>query len=118
MRKRFCFAVVFFVTLLTLAGMVVGQTAPPSFELVRQIGRLPPLAVRYDPNYDQFALTDEGGRLLLMDAATYATKHVLYDSGAFNDYAFSHNGRWLALAIDNRIEVWDTQSGTRDVFME
>src|SRR5690606_18248016 len=112
--KRLLFLMPLIIGLL-LGGMVAGQS--PSFELVRQIGRVPPTHVQYDPNFDQFALTDAGGRLLLVDAATYETKHVLYESGSYNAYAFSHDGRSLALASDNRIEVWDTQTGTRDLDM-
>ena len=41
----------------------------------------------------------------------YRHRHTLYDSGAYNAYRFSHDGRWLALALDRRVELWDTQTG-------
>jgi hypothetical protein len=94
-------------------GAVLAQNAPPdqAFTLVRQFGKLRPQGILYDANYDRLVWVDPGGRLLLVDAATLETERVLYESGLYNSYAFSHDGRYLALAIDRRIELWDTEAG-------
>jgi hypothetical protein len=102
--------------LLLAAGAVLGQIAPEhSFERVQQLGQLAPRGVRYDANFDRFVWVSPQGQLQLADAATYQVQHTLYETGNYNAYEFSHDGRWLALAIDLRVEVWDTQSGTLSV---
>jgi hypothetical protein len=111
----------FFAVILSFAlvGMVLGQTdSTPTFTLVQEIGRLRPQGIRYDPHYDQFAMTDLNSRLLLVDAATLQPRHVLYERGFYNGYTFSQDGRFLALAIDRRIELWDTQTGTLSASLE
>ncbi len=108
--------IAFFAALLifSLVGIGLAQNVPSEelFTEIRQIGRLRPQGIQYDPNFDRFVQVDLAGRLLLVDAATYETQHILYESGAYNAYKFSHDGRYLALAIDKRIELWDTQTGT------
>src|SRR5262249_38428613 len=111
--------------LMSLAGIALAQSvaaqnpSPDSiFVPVRQIGRLSPSGIQYDPNFDRFVMVDLQGRLLLADAATFETQHVLYDIGAYNAYQFSHDGRYLALAIDLRVELWDTQTGTKSATFE
>ncbi|MBZ0289218.1 MAG: hypothetical protein K8I30_16480, partial [Anaerolineae bacterium] len=102
-----------------LVGMVLGQTDPePTFSLYQEIGRPRPQGIQYDPNFDQFALTNLDSSLVLVDAATLAIRHTLYQQGFYNGYEFSHDGRHLALAIDRRVEVWDTQTGQLDVTLE
>ncbi|NDJ75798.1 MAG: hypothetical protein GYB65_06035, partial [Chloroflexi bacterium] len=100
---------------LALAGVALGQDDPdseaPAFEVVQRLGRERPRGIQYDPNYDQMVMVDPAGRLVLVDAATFAVRHVLYESGTYSIYRFSHNGRWLALGIDRRVELWDTQTG-------
>jgi hypothetical protein len=101
---------------LVIAGVVLGQgTRGTSFALVQQIGQVRPQGIRYDPNFDRFVMVDPQGRLLLVDGATFETQHVLYEGGSYNAYRFSHDGRWLALAIDLRVEIWDTQTGTENI---
>jgi hypothetical protein len=99
---------------LVVAGVVLGQEAASanSFALVQQIGRVKPQGMQYDPNFDRFVMVDTTGRLLLVDAATYETQHVLHEGAAYNAYKFSHDGRFLALALERRVELWDTQNGT------
>lgn len=105
---------------LILAGLVVvsvaqGQESSPSdesFTLIQELGRARPQGIQYDPNFDQFVMVDPVGRLLLVDGATFETRYVLYESGLYSVYTFSHDGRWLALGIDRRVELWDTQTGT------
>lgn len=107
--------IAFFAVLLifSLAGSGLAQNAPSElFTEIRQIGRLRPQGIQYDPNFDRFVMVDLNGRLILVDAATFNTQHILYERGAYNAYKFSHDGRYLALAIDRRIELWDTQSGS------
>ncbi|MDX1993875.1 MAG: WD40 repeat domain-containing protein [bacterium] len=100
--------------LLVTAGIALAQvsTPPPEFTLVQRIGQPRPRGIVYDPNFDRFAWVDSQARLLLVDAATLQTQHVLYESGNYSSYLFSHDGRTLALAIDVRVELWDTQRGT------
>lgn len=103
-----------------LVGMVLGQVADeqPIFNLVQEIGKPRPQGIRYDSNFDQFAYTDLTGRLVLVDAATLQTRHVLYEQGNYSGYVFSHDGRFLALAIDRQVQIWDTQAGTLDISLE
>src|SRR5689334_9415852 len=99
--------------------MVLGQTnAEPTFTLIQEIGKLRPQGIEYDPNYDQLALTNLDGSLVLADAATLETRHTLYQQGFYSGYKFSHDGRYLALAIDRRVEIWDTQTGTLNITLE
>jgi len=101
------------------ASAVLGQTPiVESFTFYRQLGASAPVNIRYEPLYDQFALVTNGGRLLLVDAATYTTRSVLYENGTYNAYNFSHDGQWLALAIDRRLEIWDTQTGVLSLTIE
>jgi hypothetical protein len=108
--------IAFFTALLifSLVGISLAQNAPTQelFTEIRQIGRLRPQGIQYDPNFDRFVQVDLSGRLVLVDAATFETQHVLYEQGAYNAYKFSHDGRYLALAIDRRVEIWDTNAGT------
>ncbi|MEO8606757.1 MAG: hypothetical protein ABI690_02665 [Chloroflexota bacterium] len=102
-----------------LVGIVLGQTdAEPTFTLIQEIGKLRPQGIEYDPNFDQLALTNLDGSLILADASTLATRHTLYQQGFYSGYKFSHDGRYLALAIDRRVEVWDTQAGTLNITLE
>jgi WD40 repeat protein len=97
---------------IALAGISFGQDgSEPLFVFERQIGQLRPTGIQYDPVFDRFAWVDLNGQLVLADAATYSVQHVLYTNGVYNAYKFSHDGRHLALAIDRRIELWDTRTG-------
>ena len=100
--------------ILIMAGIAFAQqlTSEPSFQLVQQIGKTRPRGMVYEPNFDRFAWINSSGRLVLVDASTLETQHILYESGAYNEYRFSNDGRWLALSIDRRIELWNTQTGT------
>ena len=111
---------VLFLLLLSAVGITWAQSGPPPevFVPYRQIGELRPFGVQYDQNFDRFVWVDRDGRLVLVDAATYTVQHVLYASGAFNAYRFSHDGTLLALAIDRRVELWDTASGERRAVFE
>jgi hypothetical protein len=101
-----------FLLLALFSGAVWAQiSSEHSFELVMEIGRPSPQVIKYDPNFDRFVWTDNDGRLLLVDASTYEVQHVLYESGVYSGYQFSHDGRWLALAIEQRVEVWETENG-------
>lgn len=101
----------FLVLVLSFIGLVWAQGTPQWFVPVQQIGEPRPQGIQYDPAFDRLVMVDTEGRLLLADAATFTTQHILYEQGAYNAYAFSHDGRWLALAIDVRVELWNTQNG-------
>jgi WD40 repeat protein len=120
MKRSFLFGALLTLFSLALGGFVLAQDSqePPLFVFERQIGARPPSVVQYDPNFDRFVWTDTDGQLVLADARTYDTQHVLYESGAYNAYRFSHDGRYLALAIDQRVELWNTQTGTLSTMLE
>ncbi|GAB4508434.1 MAG: hypothetical protein OHK0046_00790 [Anaerolineae bacterium] len=82
-----------------------------SFLIEAEIGRALPRKIIYEPVNERFAVVDAYNRLLLVDALTYETEHILYTRGSYNDLAFSNDGRWLALAIDTRIELFDAETG-------
>jgi WD40 repeat protein len=109
--KRLRWLWVFLVAGLVLVGIVLGQERPRTFALVRQLGEPAPQGILYDPNFDRFAWTDQDGRLVLVDAKTRAVQHILYEGRTYNDYAFSHDGNWLALVIELRAELWNTNTG-------
>lgn len=105
---------------LLVVGMALAQTtSQQSFTVLQQLGADRPRGIKYDPNYDQFAWVDDAGRLVLVDASTYTPEHILYETpDAFNAYEFSHDGQWLALAVDVRMELWNTQTGELTVTLE
>lgn len=110
--KKLGLSVIF--CLVAIAGIAFGQdeSSQPLFVLEREVGQLRPTGIQYDPIFDRFVWVDLDGQLVLVDAATYNVQHVLYTSGTYNAYTFSYDGRHLALAIDRRVELWDTQTGT------
>jgi hypothetical protein len=102
--------------LLFVAGAAVGQNTPApenelSFQVVSEIGRAVPRSIIYDPNFERIAMIDAYNRLLLIDALTYETQHQLYENDDYHDFAFSHDGRWLALAVDKRMELYNAETG-------
>jgi hypothetical protein len=110
---------------LPLVGLSLGQPAavpspspsptelPMSFRIEAEIGRALPRRMIYEPIYERYAVIDAYSRLLLIDARDYSTQAVLYEAGRFNDFAFSHDGRWLALAVERRIELWDAERAVK-----
>ncbi|MFN8527302.1 MAG: hypothetical protein U0670_01670 [Anaerolineae bacterium] len=120
MKRAWFLVLVVLGVCISIGGIVVAQTTSgtPMFTPFRQIGLVRPQGIQYDPNFDRFVWVDLQGRLLLVDAATYQLQHVLYEGGAYNAYRFSHDGRWLAIALDRRIELWDTQTGERAAMFE
>lgn len=107
--KRVFLPLIFVITLF-FVGLALGQDAPV-FQEVARIGKVRPRGMDYDPNFDRLIWVDALGRLQFVDATTFTIQHTLYESGFYNAYEFSHDGRYLALAIDLRIEIWDTQLG-------
>lgn len=87
------------------------EYADLDFVIAGEIGRALPRTIIYDPVFERMAVVDAYGRLLLIDALTYDTERVLYERGNYRDIAFSHDGRWLALAIDTRIELYNAETG-------
>ena len=73
------------IALSAVVGIVLAQgddIPEPSFAAVREIGRIRPQGIQYDPYFDQFVMVDPLGRLLLLDAATSEVQHVLYETGS------------------------------------
>ncbi len=99
---------------LCLAGVAVGiGLSQDTITEIQRIGDLHPTGLKYDANFHQFVWVNPQGQLELADAETYESRHVIYDSGLYNAYIFSHDGRWLAIALDTRVEIWDTQTGEK-----
>lgn len=100
--------------LLGVAGLMAGiGLSQDTLSEIQRIGDIRPTGVQYDPNNHQFVWVDPQGRLILADASTYTINYTLYESGLYNAYKFSHDGDFLALAIDTRVELWDAQTGTK-----
>lgn len=118
MKRHYLLALIF-PLLLIVTGFALSQEAPAeSFTLVTQIGQIAPQGVKYDPNFDRLVMVDAEGRLLLADASTYQTQHILHENGTYSAYEFSHDGRWLALEVDRLVELWNTQTGEREEVFE
>lgn len=103
-------------------GVTLSQEATPTptpdpyaglnFRIESEIGRALPRTIIYDPVFERMAVIDAYGRLMIINALTYETQYILYEQGNYRDISFSHDGRWLALAIDTRIELYDANTGT------
>jgi len=87
------------------------EPKPMTFELINEIGRAVPRNMLYNVALDQYMLVDAYQRLVLVDGQTFTTQFVIYESGNYSDFAFSNDGTLLAIALDSRIELWDTQTG-------
>ncbi len=109
MKKLFFLVILF--TIFTIVGLVFAQNAEANFEEIQSIGQARPRGMQYDSNFDRIVWVDALGRLQLVDASSFEVQHTLYTSGFYNAYQFSHNGRYLALAIDTRFEIYDTNTG-------
>lgn len=92
--------------------VVTGQeAASESFELLLALGGTPPRGIQYNPHLDQMAGVSRTGRFVLIDATTLTETAELYESGTYNAYLYSHDGRRLAVAYNNRVDLWDAQTG-------
>lgn len=101
-----------FISLVSLAQPSEEEEPPRfSFRIDSEIGRALPRKIIYDPNHDRYAVVDAYNRLLLVDAPTFETQHILYETGQFNDILFSNDGNWFALAVETRIELYNANSG-------
>ena len=102
-----------------IAGVIIAQESEPlTFTTVREFGQNRPRVVEYNANADIFAWIDDRGRLVLVDGPTQEVRHIIYESGFYNAYKFSPDGRWFALAIEERVELWDTSEGAIGVSIE
>lgn len=108
--KRLFFLVLLFCILL-IVGLVFSQAPEVGFTEIQSIGQPRPRGMLYDVNFDRIVWVDALGRLQIADATTFEVQHTLYESGFYNAYEFSHDGRYLALAIDIRFEIYDTATG-------
>lgn len=123
MRRTYAFLLI--LTLIFTSGVVLSQSVPASpeatpeatpdvtFSIEAEIGRALPRKIIYDPQRERMAVADAYNRLLLVNALDYSTITVLHERGQYGDIAFSHDGRWLAVAYNNTVmELWDTETGT------
>jgi len=85
-------------------------TAPNIFAIQQVIGKPQPRDMRYNPQYDRFVWINASGNLALANATTYEEIAVVSSGGSLNDYRFSPDGRWLAIARDKQIDLWDVQT--------
>lgn len=98
--------------LMGLAGVVLAQSGGgESFESVRQIGAPRPQPITYNRPLDQF-LWVTGGDLQLVDARTLDVQHTLYTNQTYKATAFNSTGTLLAVAIDRKVDLWDTATGS------
>ncbi len=114
---RYVYVLLAIIVSLVIVGVAVGQGTSETFAVVQTIGQERPRGIRYDPNFDRFVWVDAAA-LQLVDAATLEVQHTIAARGPYNAYRFSHDGRWLALAIERRIEVWNTQTGELNLSLE
>lgn len=104
---------------LLLVGIAFSQTtSTETFTRIQRIGITSPQGVRYNPTYDQFVMVDTSGRLVLADALTRETTHILYDDGTYYGYEFSHDGQWIAVAQQGVVDIFNTQTGERDLTLQ
>ncbi|MBA3868548.1 MAG: WD40 repeat domain-containing protein [Anaerolineae bacterium] len=112
MRRVFILSTV--LVLLLAASLALAQNTPApqkSFEVVTELGRALPRNIVYEPKFEHIVMVDAYNRLVMVNALNFQTLYTLHDSGSYNDLAFSHDGRWFALAINNDIELFDTATG-------
>src|SRR5262245_58857536 len=111
MKRRGIYFLAFILMALFLgaafSGLTLAQTTTdaPSFEVASEIGRAMPQKMVYDPKFERYAVLDVYGKVSLVNALTFQEEHVLYDEALPNDMLFSPDGRWLAIAINTRIEL-------------
>jgi WD40 repeat protein len=90
----------------------ITPTPQIAFSIEGEIGRALPQKIVYDPQKERMAVVDAYNRLLLVNALDYSTLAVLHERGQYGDIAFSHDGRWLAVAYGITMELWDTDTQT------
>ncbi len=112
MRRVFILSAVL-VVLLAASFAFAQNTTPPqkSFEVVTELGRALPRNLVYEPKLEHIAMVDAYGRLVMVNALNYETLYTLHEEGSYNDFAFSHDGHWFALAINNDMELYDATTG-------
>jgi|GEM_PF-735299 WD40 repeat protein len=93
----------------------VSMTPTPTitFSVQTEIARSLPRKILYNAPLEQLAMVDAYNRLVLMDALTYQTQATLYERGEYGDLAFSNDGRWLAVQVNNTVELWDAERAER-----
>jgi hypothetical protein len=111
MPSRLFLSVVSMAVLLLVGMLVIAQSGAQTFTPIQQLGYTRPSGIEYDPHYDRFVWVQDG--LQVVNARTLQTEFTVATNGAFNDYVFSHNGRYLALAIDKRVELWDVNTQSK-----
>lgn len=123
MRRTYAFLLL--LVLIFTSGAALSQTVPVTpettpeatpeiaFQIEAEIGRALPRKIVYDPQRERMAVADAYNRLLLVNALDYSTIAVLHERGQYGDITFSHDGRWLAVAYNVTMELWDTDTGTR-----
>jgi|GEM_PF-3571187 WD40 repeat protein len=113
MRSRLLALAVLVAATGLLGLLATAQTVPleQTFTLLREIGRPDPSILLYDPVYDRFVQSVEGD-LEILDASTLQPIRRLYGRLApFSALALSHDGRFLAVAIDRRVDLWELSEG-------
>ncbi len=92
-------------------GGTMTPTLPPAFHIEGEIGRALPRKIVYEQHTERIAVVDAYNRLLLINALDYTTIYIFHEQGSYGDVAFSHDGRWLAVAYNFTMELWDTNNG-------
>lgn len=120
MRRRLIYLLPFTIVLAFLLALVglAQNTDVPTFSVYQVLGAQRPSGLLYNQPYDQIAWVNPTGSLELIDATDFSLQHRLYQRGNYNAYRFSPDGRYLAVAIERRLEIWDAQTGELDVLLE
>lgn len=74
------------------------------------------LAVSWQPAGALFASSGQDGRVLLWDARTRAARELVARSAWSEQLAFARNGKWLAVAAERELRVFDNQGAERARF--
>lgn len=109
------------VLILSLSGAFLWQSSSVSawgsqtdlFQYVGTVGETRPGGIQYDSHHDRFVWVDAQRQLVVTNASTLETEQIIYANGNYAAYTLSQNGRWLAVAIDFRVDVWDLTNSTR-----
>ena len=126
--KKFLGVFLFSTIFLGIMGLVLAQDEPAddgeieaarpiTFELVNEIGRAVPRNMLYNAPLDQYLVVDAYNSLVLMDAPTFTTQHVIYDVGDYADFARRTDkvqAPWVAgyyASGSNRIVMYDDATG-------
>ncbi|MEO0561859.1 MAG: hypothetical protein AAF125_07090, partial [Chloroflexota bacterium] len=113
MRRRRLTLILIAILLFGVGAWGLAQDTPAEgVTVVQQITKPRPTGSLYNRPLDQILWIEAGsGALQLVDARTYSVQHTLYETGLYNTYTFSADGRLLAVGLERRVDLWDATTG-------